>query len=86
MDCRSRTRFGNGDPISGPDIVQGDQRRRHEVHTAGERWQAGDLLLLWINICTAHAREPFGSRDVVVAMADVAQLAALKATSAATRI
>ncbi len=67
------TRFGNGDPINA-DIVQ-TINEAYEAHTARERWEAGDLLLV-DNIRTAHAREPFeGPRDVVVAMADPVHLA-----------
>jgi alpha-ketoglutarate-dependent taurine dioxygenase len=67
------TRFGNGDPI-GADVVQ-VINEVYETHTARERWQAGDLMLV-DNIRTAHAREPYeGPRDVVVAMADAVRLA-----------
>jgi len=62
------TRFGYGDPI-GSDIVQ-VINEAYESHTARERWEAGDLLLV-DNVRTAHGREPFeGPREVVVAMAD----------------
>ena len=62
------TCFGNGDPI-GPDVVQ-VINEAYEAHTARERWQAGDLMLV-DNVRTAHGREPFtGPREVVVAMAD----------------
>ena len=67
------TRFGNGDPI-GADIVQ-VINEAYEAHTARERWQAGDLLLV-DNVRTAHGREPFdGLREIVVAMADSIHLA-----------
>src|SRR5262245_13353795 len=67
------TRFGNGDPI-GADVVE-LINGVYEAHTARERWQAGDLMLL-DNIRTAHAREPFkGPREVVVGMADAVHLA-----------
>jgi alpha-ketoglutarate-dependent taurine dioxygenase len=67
------TRFGNGDPI-GADVVQ-VINEAYEAHTARERWQAGDLLLV-DNIRTAHGREPFeGPREIVVAMADAMHLA-----------
>jgi hypothetical protein len=62
------TRFGDGDPI-GPDVVQ-SINEVYEAHTARERWQAGDLMLV-DNVRTAHGREPFkGPREVVAAMAD----------------
>jgi alpha-ketoglutarate-dependent taurine dioxygenase len=67
------TRFGNGDPISA-DVVQAINEV-YEAHTARERWQAGDLLLV-DNVRTAHARERFaGPREVLVAMADPLHLA-----------
>jgi len=67
------TRFGNGDPI-GADVVQAINEV-YEAHTARERWQAGDLMLV-DNVRTAHGREPFeGPREVVVAMADAVHLA-----------
>ena len=47
----------------------------YEAHTARERWQAGDLMLV-DNVRTAHGKEPFqGPREVVVAMADAVHLA-----------
>jgi alpha-ketoglutarate-dependent taurine dioxygenase len=67
------TRFGNGDAI-GPDVVQAINEV-YEAHTARERWQAGDLMLV-DNVRTAHGKEPFeGPREVVVAMADAVRLA-----------
>jgi alpha-ketoglutarate-dependent taurine dioxygenase len=67
------TRFGNGDPI-GAEVVQ-LINEVYEVHTARERWQAGDLMLA-DNIRTAHGRERFeGPREVLVAMADAVSLA-----------
>jgi alpha-ketoglutarate-dependent taurine dioxygenase len=67
------TRFGDGDPI-GADVVQ-VINEVYEAHTARERWQAGDLMLV-DNVRTAHAREAFeGPREVVVAMADAVNLA-----------
>jgi alpha-ketoglutarate-dependent taurine dioxygenase len=66
------TRFGNGDPI-GPDIVQLINEVYAE-HTARERWQSGDLMLV-DNVRTAHGRERFeGPREVLVAMADALNL------------
>jgi alpha-ketoglutarate-dependent taurine dioxygenase len=66
------TRFGDGEPI-GADVVQ-VINEVYEAHTARERWQAGDLMLV-DNIRTAHGRESFeGPRDVVVAMADAVPL------------
>src|SRR5882724_7850195 len=66
------TRFGNGDPI-GADVVQ-LINEVYEAHTARERWQAGDLMLV-DNVRTAHGRERFaGSREVLVAMADRVRL------------
>jgi Taurine catabolism dioxygenase TauD, TfdA family len=66
------TRFGNGDAV-GADVVQ-LINEVYEAHTARERWQAGDLLLV-DNVRTAHARERFaGPREVVVAMADAVRL------------
>ena len=47
----------------------------YAAHTARERWQAGDLMLV-DNVRSAHGREPFkGPREVVVAMADAVHLA-----------
>jgi alpha-ketoglutarate-dependent taurine dioxygenase len=67
------TRFGNGDPI-GADVVQ-VINAAYQACTVREAWQAGDLLLV-DNIRTAHGRESFvGPREVVVAMADVVNLA-----------
>jgi alpha-ketoglutarate-dependent taurine dioxygenase len=67
------TRFGNGDAI-GADIVQ-LINEVYEAHTARERWQAGDLMLV-DNVRTAHGRERFeGPREVLVAMADAVHLA-----------
>jgi hypothetical protein len=67
------TRFGDGAPI-GADVVQ-VINEVYEAHTARERWQAGDLMLV-DNVRTAHGREPFeGPREVVVAMADAVHLA-----------
>jgi hypothetical protein len=67
------TRFGNGDPI-GADIVQAINEV-YEAHTARERWQAGDLMLM-DNVRTAHGREAFEApREVVVAMADAVHVA-----------
>lgn len=67
------TRFGNGDPI-GADIVQ-VINDVYEAHTARERWQPGDLMLV-DNVRTAHARERFeGPREVLVAMAGAVHLA-----------
>jgi alpha-ketoglutarate-dependent taurine dioxygenase len=67
------TRFGNGDPI-GADVVQ-LINEVYEAHTACERWQAGDVMLV-DNVRTAHGRERFeGPREVLVAMADVVRLA-----------
>lgn len=67
------TRFGNGDPI-GADVVQAINEA-YEHHSLREPWQAGDLMLV-DNIRTAHGREPFeGPREVLVALADAAQLA-----------
>src|SRR3989442_13720812 len=68
------TRFGNGDPISAE--VVGVINDVYEANSARQRWQAGDLMLV-DNVRTAHGREPFeGPREVVVAMADAARLAA----------
>lgn len=62
------TCFGNGDPI-GADVVQ-VINEAYKAHTARERWQAGDLMLV-DNVRTAHGREPFeGPREVIVALAD----------------
>src|SRR5438552_2027420 len=67
------TRFGNGDAI-GADVVQ-LINEVYEAHTARERWQAGDLMLV-DNVRTAHGRERFeGPREVLVAMADAVHLA-----------
>jgi alpha-ketoglutarate-dependent taurine dioxygenase len=67
------TRFGNGDPI-GADVVH-VINEVYEAHTACERWQAGDLMLV-DNVRTAHGRESFeGPREVVVAMADAVRRA-----------
>src|SRR5262245_37216587 len=67
------TRFGDGDPI-GADVVQ-LINGVYEAYTGREPWQAGDLMLV-DNIRTAHAREPFdGPREVLVAMADLVNLA-----------
>lgn len=67
------TRFGNGDPI-GPDIVQ-SINEVYTANTVGDRWQAGDMMLV-DNIRTAHARERFeGPRDVLVGMADAVNVA-----------
>ena len=67
------TRFGNGDPIRAEDVQLINEV--YEAHTARERWQAGDLMLV-DNIRTAHARERFeGPREVLVAMADAVHLA-----------
>jgi len=67
------TRFGNGDPI-GADVVH-VINEVYEAHTACERWQAGDLMLV-DNVRTAHGRESFeGPREVVVAMADAVRWA-----------
>jgi len=67
------TRFGNGDAI-GADVVQ-LINEVYEAHTARERWQGGDLMLV-DNVRTAHARERFeGPREVLVAMADAVHLA-----------
>ena len=72
-DAPFNTRFGNGDVI-GADVVQVIDEI-YEAHTARERWQAGDLMLV-DNVRTAHAREAFaGSREVLVAMADAVHLA-----------
>src|SRR5207244_872248 len=66
------TRFGNGDPI-GADVVAAIDEV-YEAHTARERWQAGDLMLV-DNVRTAHGRDEFeGSREVLVAMADAVHL------------
>ena len=66
------TRFGNGDAI-GADVVAAIDEV-YEAHTAHERWQAGDLMLV-DNVRTAHGREPFeGSREVLVAMAEAVSL------------
>jgi alpha-ketoglutarate-dependent taurine dioxygenase len=67
------TRFGNGDAI-GADVVQ-LINEVYEAHTARDRWQAGDLMLV-DNVRTAHGRERFeGPREVLVAMADAVHLA-----------
>jgi Taurine catabolism dioxygenase TauD, TfdA family len=67
------TRFGDGGAI-GADVVQ-VINEVYEAHTARERWQAGDLMLV-DNVRTAHGRERFeGAREVLVAMADPALLA-----------
>jgi len=67
------TRFGNGEAI-GADIVQAINDV-YEAHTVREPWQPGDLMLV-DNVSTAHGRERFeGAREVLVAMADAAQLA-----------
>jgi alpha-ketoglutarate-dependent taurine dioxygenase len=67
------TRFGDGDAI-GADVVQ-VINEVYEAHTARERWQTGDLLLV-DNVRTAHSRERFeGPREVLVAMADPVRLA-----------
>ena len=67
------TRFGNGDPI-GADVVAAIDEV-YEAHTAHERWQAGDLMLV-DNVRTAHGRDEFeGPREVLVAMADAVHLA-----------
>ncbi len=67
------TRFGNGDPI-GADVVAAIDEV-YEAHTARERWQAGDLMLV-DNVRTAHGRDEFeGPREVLVAMADAVHLA-----------
>jgi len=67
------TRFGNGDPI-GADVVAAIDEV-YEAHTARERWQAGDLMLV-DNVRTAHGRDEFdGPREVLVAMADAVNLA-----------
>jgi alpha-ketoglutarate-dependent taurine dioxygenase len=72
------TRFGDGEPI-GADVVQAINEV-YEAHTARERWQAGDLMLV-DNVRTAHAREAFaGPREVVVAMADAVPLADCSST------
>src|SRR2546426_2326377 len=66
------TRFGNGDPIGAElvELINGT----YEAHSARERWQAGDLMLV-DNLRTAHGREPFeGAREVLVAMADAERL------------
>ena len=76
------TRFGNGDPI-GADIVQVINEVYAE-HTARERWQSGDLMLV-DNVRTAHAREPYeGPREVLVGMADATHLADCSPTIAVT--
>jgi alpha-ketoglutarate-dependent taurine dioxygenase len=78
------TCFGNGDPI-GADVVQAINEV-YEAHTARERWQAGDLMLV-DNVRTAHGREPFeGPREVLVAMADPASLADCSPTIEATAV
>ncbi len=67
------TRFGNGDAI-GADVVAAIDEV-YEAHTARERWQAGDLMLV-DNVRTAHGRDEFdGPREVLVAMADAVNLA-----------
>ena len=67
------TRFGNGDAI-GADVVAAIDEV-YEAHTARERWQAGDLMLV-DNVRTAHGRDEFdGPREVLVAMADAVRLA-----------
>jgi alpha-ketoglutarate-dependent taurine dioxygenase len=66
------TRFGNGDVISADVVRVIDEV--YEAHTARERWQAGDLMLV-DNVRTAHGREAFaGAREVLVAMADPVRL------------
>jgi alpha-ketoglutarate-dependent taurine dioxygenase len=67
------TRFGNGDPV-GADVIELIDEV-YEKHTARERWEAGDLMLV-DNVRTAHGRESFeGPREVLVAMADAVRLA-----------
>jgi len=76
------TRYGNGDPI-GADVIQLIDEV-YEEHTARERWQSGDLLLV-DNVRTAHARESFeGPREVLVAMADALHVADCSPTIAVT--
>src|SRR6266511_3761696 len=76
------TRYGNGDSIGG-DVVQLIDEV-YEEHTARERWQSGDLLLV-DNVRTAHARESFeGPREVLVAMADALHVADCSPTIAVT--
>src|SRR6266542_1409778 len=76
------TRYGNGDAI-GADVVQVIDEV-YEEHTARERWQSGDLLLV-DNVRTAHARESFeGPREVLVAMADALHVADCSPTIAVT--
>lgn len=63
------TSFGNGDPVDA-DIVQ-VINQVYDANTVREPWSAGEVLLV-DNIRSAHSREAFeGSREVVVAMADV---------------
>jgi alpha-ketoglutarate-dependent taurine dioxygenase len=62
------TSFGDGEPISEPDIHMIDEA--YQRATVRESWKPGDVLIV-DNILAAHGREPFrGSRKIAVAMGD----------------
>lgn len=72
------TMFGDGEPVSEPDIKTIDEAYR--AATVRRSWAPGDVMLV-DNFLTAHGREAFaGERRVLVAMGEPADLADCRPT------